>query len=158
LAEGSLFEYWARAASFLPIEEYPLYRRLMLDRLTWQERQWCLWMQVHADLVDQLLTHVRERGPARSAEFARAGAAQPGWWSWTDEKTALEGLWMRGDLMVANRVQFQRVYDLRERVLPAWDDARTPSLEAVHETFVLHTVKALGVTKAAWIANYFGLS
>jgi uncharacterized protein YcaQ len=34
LAEGALFEYWARAASFLPVEEYPLYRRLMLNRLT----------------------------------------------------------------------------------------------------------------------------
>jgi uncharacterized protein YcaQ len=158
LAEGALFEYWSRAASFLPIEEYPLYRRLMLDRLTWHENRWRPWMQTHADLVDQLLARIREHGPVRSAEFARAGGAQPGWWNWTDEKTALDGLWMRGDLMVANRMQFQRVYDLRERVLPAWDDARTPSLEAVHETFVLHTVKALGVTKAAWIADYFGLS
>jgi hypothetical protein len=74
-----------------------------------------------------------------------------------DEKTALEGLWMRGDLMVAKRHNFQRLYDLRERILPHWDDARTPSLETVHETFVLNTVKALGVAKAAWIADYFRL-
>src|SRR5215467_4369169 len=40
LAEGALFEYWSRAACFLPIEEYRLYRRLMLERLTWQENQW----------------------------------------------------------------------------------------------------------------------
>src|SRR5262249_19595984 len=108
-------------------------------------------------LVETLLTHIREHGPARSAEFARAGGAQAGWWNWTDEKSALEGLWFRGDLMVTSRRQFQRVYDLRERVLPGWDDARTPPVEAVHETFVLNTVKALGVTKAAWVADYFGL-
>ncbi|HEY7833926.1 MAG TPA: crosslink repair DNA glycosylase YcaQ family protein [Ktedonobacterales bacterium] len=157
LAEGALFEYWSRAATFLPIEEYPLYRRLMLDRLTWQQHQWQAWMDEHAVLVEMLLAHIRENGPARSAEFARAGGAQPGWWNWTDEKTALEGLWIRGDLMVANRLRFQRVYDLRERILPEWGDAHAPSLEAAYETFVLNTVKALGVTKAAWIADYFGL-
>jgi uncharacterized protein YcaQ len=157
LAEGALFEYWSRAATFLPIEEYPLYRRLMLDQLTWKEHVWRQWMQEHAELIDTLLTRIQENGPVRSADFERTGGAPSGWWSWTDEKTALDGLWMRGDLMVATRRNFQRVYDLRERVLPEWDDARAPSLEAVHETFVLNTVRALGVTKAAWIADYFGL-
>lgn len=57
---------------------------------------------------------------------------------------------MRGDLMVAKRHNFQRIYDLRERILPDGDDSRIPSLETVHETFVLNTVKAPGVTKAAW--------
>ena len=157
LAEGVLFEYWARAACFLPIEDYPLYRRFMLERLTWQQNQWQRWMEVHVELVDKLLTHIRENGPVRSADFERTDGAKGGWWNWKDEKTALEGLWMRGDLMVARRHNFQRLYDLRERILPDWDDARSPSLEAVYETFVLNTVKALGVTKAAWIANYFGL-
>jgi uncharacterized protein len=157
LAEGALFEYWARAACFLPSEEYPLYRRLMLDGLTWNGKSWGVWLREHAELVDRLLAHIREHGPARSAEFARAGGAQAGWWNWTDEKTALEGLWMRGDVMVANRQNFQRVYDLRERILPDWDNANTPPVEAVYETFVLNTVKALGVTKAAWVADYFGL-
>src|SRR5947209_14473971 len=48
LAEGALFEYWSRAACFLPIEDYPLYRRLMLNRLTWNEKRWRLWLQAHA--------------------------------------------------------------------------------------------------------------
>ena len=157
LAERALFEYWARAASFLPIEDYPLYRRLMLERLTWQERRWRPWMQAHAQLVMQLLRHIRQHGPVRSSDFERPPGHRPGWWNWTDEKTALEGLWMRGDLMVAGRHNFQRIYDLRERVLPAGADAPPPSLETVYETFVAKTVKALGVTKAAWVANYFGL-
>jgi uncharacterized protein YcaQ len=158
LAENALFEYWSRAATFLPVEEYPLYRRLMLNRLTWHENRWRPWMQEHAGLIDALLTRIREHGPVRSADFARVGGAKPGWWNWTDEKTALDGLWMRGDLMIASRQQFQRVYDLRERVLPEWDDAQTPALEAVYDTFALNTVKALGVIKAAWVADYFGLS
>src|ERR687885_1847401 len=31
LGEGALFEYWAHAASLIPIEDYGLYRRLMLE-------------------------------------------------------------------------------------------------------------------------------
>jgi uncharacterized protein YcaQ len=157
LAEGVLFEYWSHAACFLPIEDYPLYRHLTLNQLTWNEKNWRLWMEAHAELVDKLLTHIRKNGPVRSADFERTDGAKSGWWNWKDEKTALEGLWMRGDLMIAKRHNFQRIYDLRERILPDWDDARTPSLEVVHETFVLNTVKALGVTKAAWIADYFRL-
>src|SRR5918992_2081751 len=31
LAEGALFEYWSHAASFIPIEDYGLYRRFILE-------------------------------------------------------------------------------------------------------------------------------
>jgi len=158
LAEAALFEYWSHAACLLPIEDYPLYRRIMLDRLTWNEKSWRPWLEAHAELVDGLLTHIRENGAVRSADFERTDGAKSGWWNWKDEKTALEGLLFQGDLMVAKRHNFQRLYDLRQRILPAWEDARTPSLEAVHESFVLNTVKALGVTKAAWVADYFRLS
>jgi uncharacterized protein YcaQ len=155
LAEGALFEYWSHAACFLPIEDYPLYRRFMQNQITSNEDRWQAWMDDHAELVDKVLAHVRENGSARSADFERTGGRLAGWWNRKDEKTVLEGLWMRGDLMIAKRHNFQRIYDLRERILPDWEDARTPSLEAVHETFVLNTVKALSVTKAAWIADYF---
>ncbi len=157
LAETAVFEHWSHAASFLPVEDYPLYRSLMLNRFPWQDKNWRRWLDEHAALVDDLLAHIRQNGAVRSSDFKRAEPAQSGWWNWKDEKVALEGLWMRGDLMVARRHNFQRIYDLRERVLPEWDDARTPSLDAVHAAFVLNTVQALGVTSAAWVADYFRL-
>ena len=155
LAERRLFEYWSHAACFLPMEDYPLYRRLMLDRRIWNENRWGLWLQAHADLIDRMLRQIRKTGPVRSADFERTDGQKTGWFNWKDEQTVLEGLWFRGDLMVAKRHNFQRIYDLRQRILPDWDDAQTPSLETVYETFALNTVKALGVTKAAWIADYF---
>jgi len=158
LTETALFEYWSHAACFLPIEDYPLYRRFMLNRMTWNEKGWQRWLLEHDELVKKLLAHIRENGPVRSSDFERTDGQKTGWWNWKEEKTALEGLWLKGELMVKQRHNFQRIYDLRERVLPAWDDAQTPSLEAIHQTFVLNTVKALGVTKAAWIADYFRMS
>ena len=155
LAERRLFESWSHAACFLPMEDYPLYRRLMLDRRIWNENRWGLWLQAHADLIDKMLRQIRKNGPVRSADFERTDGQKTGLFNWTDEQTVLEGLWFRGDLMVGKRHNFQRIYDRRQRILPDWDDAQTPSLETVYETFVLNTVKALGVTKAAWIADYF---
>lgn len=155
LAETALFEYWSHAACFLPIEDYPLYRSLMVNKLSWNEKRWGAWLTTNAKLVDGLLTHIRENGPVRSSDFERTDGQQSGWWNWKEEKVALEGLWTRGDLMVAKRHNFQRIYDLRERVVPDWDDAHAPDVDTIYETYVLNTVKALGVTKATWVADYF---
>jgi uncharacterized protein YcaQ len=59
--------------------------------------------------------------------------------------------------MIRKRHNFQRIYDLRERVLPEWDEAQAATKEQIHEQFVLNSIKALGVTKAEWIADYFRL-
>lgn len=155
LAEGRLFEYWAHAACFLPMEDYPLYRRLMLEKRIWHGSQWQRWHPSHADLVAGMLAHIGENGGVRSSDFERTDGQSSGWWNWKDEKTALEYLFFIGDLMVAKRHNFQRIYDLRERVLPDWDDENAAPLATVHRKFVLNTVQVLGVAKAAWIADYY---
>src|SRR5262249_23123184 len=128
LAEGALFEHWAHAACYLPIEDYPLYRRRMLDQVGhWQHSR--DWVIAHADEIERLLGHIRAHGPVRSADFERRDGRSNGWWDWKPEKLALEHLHNIGELMIARRHQFQRLYDLRERVLPGWDDAAAPPLE-----------------------------
>jgi len=57
--------------------------------------------------------------------------------------------------MIARRQNFQRVYDLRERVLPAWDDSMLPSIDEVRRALALKAVRALGVTTARWVGDYF---
>ena len=154
LAEGSLFEYWAHEACFLPIEDYGLYRHRMLDpeRMGWKYS--ARGMREHADVVERLLSHVREHGPVRSAEFERKDGKGGGWWEWKPEKRALEVLFTAGRLMIARRQNFHRVYDLAERVHPEWDDRRLPDEDAVRREFALRTVRALGLAKAAWIPDY----
>src|SRR5262245_25833359 len=158
LAEGALFEYWAHVACFLPIEDYPLYRHRMLDLpgMGWQHTH--KWIAEHRDQVDQMLAHIRERGPVRSADFERTDGKAGGWWEWKPEKQTLEVLFISGELMVARRENFQRIYDLRERVLPAWDDAQIPPIGEVRRALALRAVRALGVTNARWVADYFRTS
>lgn len=155
LAEGRLFEYWAHEACFVPIEDYGLLRHRMLDpaAMGWKYSE--AWMRERGAEVEQVLAHIRRHGPTRSSDFARSDGQAGGWWEWKPEKRSLEVLFTSGALMIARRHNFQRVYDLAERVHPSWDDSRMPPMDQTRRQFVLRTVKALGVCKAAWIADYY---
>jgi uncharacterized protein YcaQ len=153
LAEGALFEYWSHAACFLPIEDFALYRRRMLDRRT-PEGRWKAWVDANAAVIERVHSRVREHGPVRSADFAREGRGGT-WWDWKPEKVALELLFDQGHLMIARREHFHRVYDLQERVLPGWDDAATAAPAEVRRRHVLDAVCHLGVAPAAWVPDYY---
>jgi len=154
LAEGHLFEYWAHEACFLPIEDYGLYRHRMLDPQAMGWKYSANWMRERADEVAALLAHVREKGPVRSSDFERSDGKGGGWWEWKPEKRTLEVLFTAGQLMIARRHNFQRIYDLAERVHPSWHDGQMPALEEVRRSFVLQAVRALGLARAAWIPDY----
>ncbi|MFL6672822.1 MAG: winged helix-turn-helix domain-containing protein [Massilia sp.] len=154
LAAGQLFEYWAHEACFLPIEDYGLYRHRMLDPEAMGWKYPAAWMRERADDVAQVLAHISANGPARSSDFERSDGKAGGWWEWKPEKRSLEVLFTSGALMIARRHNFQRVYDLAERVHPAWDDSQLPPHADVQRQFALRAVRALGVAKAAWIPDY----
>jgi uncharacterized protein YcaQ len=156
LAEGRLYEYWAHEACFLPVEDYPLYRHRMLDPDSMGWKYSHEWKQAHHDVVEHVRSELQRRGPLRSADFERRdGRKGGGWWSWKPEKRALETLFTLGEIMVARRDRFQRVYDLRERVLPAWDDVRLPPAEETERTLIGMAAVALGVATPRWLADYF---
>ncbi len=154
LAERALFEYWSHEACLLPIEDYPLYRRSMLDgtrRLSSAHQ----WLDSNREVTERVLAHIHTHGATRSADFTRTDGQQSGWWNWKAEKRALENLHTTGSLMIASRQAFQRLYDLRERILPAWDDAQAPDPDTVRRALVCKAVRALGVTTARWVPDYF---
>jgi uncharacterized protein len=154
LAERRLFEYWSHEACFIPIEDYALYRGRMLD-LRWAGWRYSpKFMDAHREDAARLLRHVREHGEARSTDFERRDERGT-WWDWKPEKRMLESLVTAGELMIARREGFQRIYDLRERILPDWDDARLPSPDEARRTLVLKAVRAMGIAKAKWVADYF---
>ena len=67
-------------------------------------------------LADEILAEIRARGPLGSRHFE--GASEGGMWNWKPAKAMLDRLWNHGDLVIAGRPGFQRLYDLPERVLP----------------------------------------
>lgn len=159
LARGHIFETWAHEACFAPMPDWPLHRACNASvRSHWGLKHAQRTLQRDADQVAQLLQHIATTGPVRSADFARPDAASSPWWGWKDEKRWLEALFANGDLMVARRDKFQRVYDLTARVLPAaLHDTPRPSPAQVRAHMLEETVRALGVAKASWLHDYFRL-
>jgi uncharacterized protein YcaQ len=158
LAERSLFEYWSHAMCFLPIEDYPLYRRSMLDAIQnniWPWKGAVKWADGHPQVMKRVRSHLHKHGAVRSVEFENTNHIAGGWWNWKEEKDALEVMLLTGEVMIARRQNFQRVYELRERLLPGWDDAAIPSSEELRRTFALRAVAALGITIPDWVPDYF---
>jgi uncharacterized protein len=158
LAEGALFEYWSHAACFLPMEDYPQYRRRMLHLEAAGSERTALRLAAEPLLHIELLEHVRSAGPVRATDFDHVdGRKGNGWWDWKPDKLRLETLFTAGEIMVKRREKFQRMYDVRERVLPSHllDDAAVPSGESVHRLWTLAAVKAMGFAPARWIGDYF---
>ncbi len=154
LEERRLFEFWAHAACYLPMEDFALHRRLALENK--RMYFWPDWYDHHREMAEGVLGHIRANGEVSSADFE--SQKQPGgWWNWKEEKLALEYWFCRNELMVTRRKNFQRMYDLRERVLPGWDDSCVPPLAEVYRTLALRSVAALGVTLRGQVWDYYRL-
>jgi hypothetical protein len=152
-AEGQLFEYYAHALCYIPTEYYPTFRgRGLHDKRV--GRYWRGWAEKHPELLARVLADVRENGPLSSMDF-ESERIETGWGGVKNERLALDRLVVTGELMVSRRENFRRYYDLRERVLPDWDDADAQDFETVRDELALKAVTALGVGRADWVANYY---
>src|SRR5918996_2263296 len=144
------FEYWGHAASYLPIAQFRLCLPRM-RRLTEATRGW--WVDVrqrNRHLYRPVLDRIRAEGPLAASAFRDPDGPRRGsWWDWAPAKHVLEDLFDQGVLLVHDRVNFERRYDLAERVLPAGVDTSEPTpAEAALELTVLGA-RALGDAVAA---------
>ena len=159
LASGQVFETWAHEACFAPAGDLLLHRAYNAGaRLHWGLAS---ARRSHAEQrpqLDQLLQHIRAQGPVKSSDFERPAGQSAAWWGWKDEKRWLEALFATGELMVARRENFHRVYDLSERVAPRLalpSQGTDPTAEDVHAQFIEKSIAALGISQARWVHDYF---
>jgi uncharacterized protein YcaQ len=158
-APRRLFEYWGHEASLLPVELQPLLRWRMEHayRTAWGGMRRIAQEKPH--LLEDVLEQIRERGPlaARDLDGQRPRKAGP-WWDWSESKKAIELLFWGGEVTSARRSNFQRLYDLPERVLPrAVLDAPTPSEEDAQRSLVAIAARSLGVAAVPELRDYFRL-
>lgn len=160
-AARRLFEYWAHEASLLPVELQPLLRWRMAraDSDAWGSV--ARLAREQPGLVEEVLGRVVEQGPLSASQSGvDVVARKPGeMWSWHDGKSALEYLFFAGRLTAAGRVNFQRLYDLPERVLPAAVlHAPTPSDADAQRELVRIAARCLGVASEPDLGDYFRLA
>ena len=156
--QRKLFEYWGHEASLLPVELYPLMRWRM-QRAAQGEgiyQQMARFGREKQSTIARVLQAVRNQGALGAGSLnTRQERAGP-WWDWSDEKHALEWLFAAGEVTVAGRRGFERLYDLPERVLPSAiiDHPDMPEADA-QRGLLLHAVGALGVGTGKDIRDYF---
>ncbi len=152
-------EYWAHEASLVPLSTHALLRWRMAEGTeAWGSIRRIA--QERPDFVQEILDLVREQGPIRSkATGVARPAREPGqMWQWHDGKIALEYLFYSGRVGAARRVNFERHYDVIERVLPA-EVLEQPTLSRVdaQRELVRIAARAYGVATEPDLGDYFRL-
>ncbi|HEX9713113.1 MAG TPA: winged helix-turn-helix domain-containing protein [Actinomycetota bacterium] len=149
-----LFEYWAHEASLIPVELHPLLR-FRMERSNWRRLE--RFADEHAEVLDAIMREVDARGPLGASDVDGHRRTGP-WWGWGEVKLGLEYLFWTGRVAVAGRRNFERLYDLPERVLPARVlNAPTPSEEESKTELLRIAARSLGVGTARDLADYFRL-
>jgi hypothetical protein len=162
LREGRIIENWTHALCIVPADDWPLYawaRARMRDGVPWHGDV----RARYPELADRVLGEIRERGPLGSKDFAgeadpaphRVGTSSEAMWSWKPAKQMLDALFASGELVVADRVNFQRRYGLPERVLPREVlEAPVPPEEDAVQALIMKAVRARGALREFAIAEH----
>ncbi|MGO2747634.1 winged helix-turn-helix domain-containing protein [Microbacterium sp.] len=148
-------EYLAHEATFMPVEDWALWRFRMDDfRQRWAAPD--SWASQNTRTLAWVQDELRARGPLRPAQLrADAPRERGSWWDWDEVKLALEHLWRTGDVAISGRRGFERVYALEEQVIPAEvRDREVPRTEAIRE-LVRRAARSHGVATALDIADYY---
>ncbi len=151
-SKRELFEYWGHAACFLPVDLYPLLRWRMEGQLD----AWAGIDVKRKNYIEAVYREIAERGPLAAGEISIAGKSTGPWWGWSDGKQAIEFLFRQGRVAIAGRRNFERLYDLPERVLPASVvGAPVVAEREAKKELLVRAARAMGVGTAKDIAQYF---
>ncbi|MFC2092830.1 winged helix-turn-helix domain-containing protein [Bacteroidota bacterium] len=150
-----VFEYWGHAASYLPTSDYRYYIPMMQSfsdpKSKWVQGR----LKKFGHLMKPILKRIRNEGALASRDFETLTDKSRGtWWDWRPAKVALELLFWKGDLMITERRNFQRVYDLTERVLPSHTDTRIPGDDEMGRFLVNRALNAFGIATEKEICGH----
>ena len=158
LDDGFLFESWAHAICQIPMRDYPWFHAMIQQRQL-KETRWHLDKlgDDFEDIVGRVRAAVRERGPISSKDLHSERRGSGGWWNWKPTKVALEYLFDIGELMVSHRVNFQRYYDLSERVLAGRGMKLDKTIVDYQRWAVERGLRHQGIASASQVADYYRL-
>lgn len=156
--DRALFEHWTHDASILPVTFYPYWKHRFRRREPVIQERWRNWHGEGFDVAfEETYRRIAETGPAMSRDLKAEGHQSGGWWNWHPSKTALEYLWHTGKLAVSGRVNFQKVYDLAERVIPPEHHDREVSHDAFIDWACRQALMRLGFATSGEIAAFFDI-
>ncbi|TWT76297.1 hypothetical protein CA13_67900 [Planctomycetes bacterium CA13] len=148
IADKQVFEYWSHAAAYLPMRDY---RYSLPRKQAIASGAQSHWYERDERLMKAVLHRIATEGRLMAKDFEHTDR-KIGDWRSKPAKRALECLYMQGELMVPCRVNFHKVYDLTERVLPEGTDTTLPNPQENARFLITRYLKANGLGKSAEIA------
>ena len=143
-----VFEYWGHALSYFPMSDY----RYCLPRMRNFEEPKSKWanylLEKYGHLMQPVLERIRKEGPLSPKDFARSpGTKRAAWGNEDATKAALDLLFWKGEIMITERRDLMKLYDLTERVLPKHIDTRMPDDNELGQFFLCRALSAYGVAQ-----------
>ena len=158
-SQGKIFEYWGHEAAHLPVELHPMFRFKMHAARSGKLKHWGLtsFYAENKAFVKRILKYVEVNGSTSARELSTRTTKKSSWWDWDEAKTALEYLFLTGELMSCGRgSDFARVYDIPERVLPRKIlQMPTPSETEARKDLLVRAMRAQGVATMRDLADYY---
>ncbi len=158
-SQGKIFEYWGHEAAHLPVELHPMFRFKMHAARSGKLKHWGLtsFYAENKAFVKRILKYVEVNGSVTARELSTRTTKKSSWWDWDEAKTALEYLFLTGELMSCGRgSDFARVYDIPERVLPRKIlQMPTPSETEARKELLVRAMRAQGVATMRDLADYY---
>ncbi|WP_105418737.1 winged helix-turn-helix domain-containing protein [Neorhizobium sp. T25_27] len=156
--DGELFEHWTHDASIIPASFFRYWKHRFRRREPILAERWRKWHGEGFDAAfEETFQHIAENGAIMSRDMKQEDHKSGGWWNWHPNKTALEYYWHTGKLAIAGRVNFQKIYDLMERVIPR----QHHEPEVSHEEFIDWACRGamtrLGFATSGELAAFFDL-
>lgn len=156
--DGALFEHWTHDASILPSEFFRYWKHRFIRREAVMRERWLKWRGEGFDSTFQeTFERIAQGGAAMSRDLKADDHKSGGWWNWHPNKTALEYYWHTGKLAIAGRQNFQKIYDLTERVIPGHHYEPEVSHDAFLDWACRAALDRLGFATYGEIAAFFDL-
>lgn len=157
--DRSLFENWTHDASVIPTRFFPYWRTAFEAKAQALAQRWAGYgREGFIEQIDQVLAEIERHGPRRTAEVGvDEGRSSGGWWEWNPSKTTLEYLWRTGRLAISKRINFHKVYDLTENVIPAVHREEAPDRAALVDWSCRAALDRLGFATSGDLAAFWDL-
>ncbi|NHI90024.1 MAG: winged helix-turn-helix domain-containing protein [Candidatus Thorarchaeota archaeon] len=152
LKKGKLFEYWSHSLCLLPIETYPFYVRKMEQVRRESKGYFQRFGEKMKDTIREIYEHIKKNGATSSSDFKGESLG----WGGSIESRSMQYLHYTGQIMIAFRENFQKFYDLTERVLPTTTETTPMSDSELAQFTIQATLGSLGLGNYQDIRTYLG--
>jgi len=157
--DRTVFEWWMHAAAYIPMDDLRFHALRMGPPALRPGHN--AWIAENQEVIDYVLARITKEGALGTSAFkAPEDHVNGSWWSgWKPAKRALEMLFNQGKIFVSDRRNFERIYDLRERFVPAGADGPAPTQEEVDDYTLRRSLGVHGALpkRAVRLKLYSGL-